>query len=408
MDKKRILYIEQNTDGTVGGSHFSLLFLVEGLNKKLYSPIAVFYQEHRLVPRYKQAGCKVLLMKKPKTLNLAELLPAFNKLASNRVLRLFITMPMLIMQKMLNYFIAFIFPAFACWIIVIKEKIDLVHLNNTLLRPQQWILASLFTRAKVIAHERGINNSFPFQTRFWARFLKRIICISDAVKENLLKHGFSKEKLYRIYNGLDPDKFVPVKTKTEVMKEFGINSDVPIIGVVGNVKWWKGQETVIRSMKHVKESFPDSKCLIIGDNVKAYLDHIKTIVKNENLENCIIFTGHRNDIPDLINSLSVLIHASTLPEPFGRVLLEGMALEKPIISTNIGAGPEIIEDGKTGLLVNPGDEKSLAEAIISMLKDPPKALNMGKAGRIRLEKYFHISENIRKTEELYSEIFCNN
>ena len=409
MDKKRILYVEYNTDGTVGGSHFSLLFLVEGLNKKKYSPLVVFYQKNQLIPRFEQAGCKILLLRKTKPVNFLESLPWLINLSHYLVLRLLLIGPLIIFQKIINYFITFIFPSFSCWNILRKERIDLIHLNNTLLRPQQWILASLFTKAKIIAHERGINNLFPFQSRFWARNLKAIICISDAVKNNLLKYEFPPAKLYRIYNGLDPDKFIVTKTKEETLKEFAIETGCHVVGIVGNIKPWKGQETVIRSMKHVRKQFPNIKCLLIGGVSpfhRAYLTHLENIIKSEKLEDCIIFTGQTNDVPSFINSLSVLVHASTEPEPFGRVLLEGMALRKPVISTNIGAVPEIVKEGKTGLLVSPGDVKSLAGAIISILKTPQKAMEMGKFGRIRLEKYFHISGNVKKTEELYSRILC--
>lgn len=407
MTKKKILYVEQNTDRTIGGSYFSLLFLVEGLNKKKYSPLAVFYQKNQLIPRFEQAGCKILLLRKTKSVNFPESLPWLINLSHYLVLRLLITGPLIMLQKITNYFITFIFPSFSCWNILRKERIDLIHLNNTLLRPQQWILASLFTNAKIIAHERGINNLFPFQSRFWARNLKAIICISDAVKNNLLKYEFPPAKLYRIYNGLDPDKFTNKKNKEESLKEFGIKPACPVVGIVGNIKVWKGQETVIRSMKSVRKAFPDIKCLLIGGVSpfdRDYLTYLEGIVENEKLEDCIIFTGQRNDVPSLINSLNVLVHASVLSEPFGRVLLEGMALKKPVITTNIGAGPEIVEAGKTGLLVNPGDEAGLADAIISLLRDSDKAVEMGKAGRIRLEKYFNISENVEKTEKLYYRI----
>jgi glycosyltransferase involved in cell wall biosynthesis len=310
-------------------------------------------------------------------------------------------------QKSVNYVITFLLPAFYCWYVLKKERIDLMHLNNTILRPQQWILGASFTKARVVAHERGINEEFPFQTRFWARFLSKIICISDAVYANLLKNGFPELQLVRIYNGLDPAEFIVRRTRREVLLELGIPTDCPVVGIVGNIKQWKGQETVIKSMINVRQSYPDIKCLIIGGvspHDMAYFNKLKEFVKNENLDDCIVFTGQRNDIPDLINALSVLIHASILPEPFGRVLLEGMALKKPVITTNIGAGPEIIEDGTTGLMVNPGDETALAAAITDLLNDPKKALKMGNAGRIRLEKFFTISDNIKQIENIYSEV----
>ncbi len=410
IPQEKILYIESNTDGTVGGSHFSLLFLIEGLNNNVYSPIVLFYQKHRLIPRFQQAGCKVLLASKKKPLDMSKYFLWIKTRFHNELIVLILTIPLLIFRKGINYLKTFVLPTFHCWRILRRENISLIHLNNTILRPQEWIFASLFTKAKVIGHERGINNHFPMASLFWIHFLKYIICISNAVKTNLQKHGFPDRKLCLIYNGLDPDKFVPTLSKKEISRGLGIMIGCPVVGIVGNIKQWKGQEIVIRAMKFVKQSFNDVKCLIIGGISdgkveKEYYNHLKKIIEDDGLEDNIIFTGYRNDTPSLINALDILIHASIAPEPFGRVLLEGMALSKPVISNNIGAGSEIIIDGKTGLIVKYGDEKRLADGIINLLQDPVNALEMGKQGRIRLEECFHVSNYVNQVENLYEKIF---
>ena len=407
MARKRILYIESNADGTVGGSHFSLLFLIEGLNKDIYEPIVAFYQDNYLISRYESAGGRVIMMKKCKPLNIYEIFPKLKGIAKYSLPNLCIVAPLKILQKIVNYILTFVLPSFKCLAILKKEKIDLIHLNNTLLRPQEWILASLFTKAKVVAHERGINNDFPNQSRFWARFLKAIICISDAVKKNLLKHGFPERQLHRIYNGLDPDKFPVRRNKEDVLKELGIANGTPVIGIVGNIKEWKGQETVIRATKYVRAGYPDIRCLIVGgvsNSDMYYLDFLKDIVKSENLEDSVIFTGSRKDVPDLMNCLSVLIHASIEAEPFGRTLLEGMALRKPIISTSIGAPLEIVIDGKTGILVSPGRPEEMAAAILKILSDRSLAEEMGNAGYERLLREFSLKKNVELTENLYGSV----
>lgn len=406
MQKKRILYVESNVDGTVGGSHFSLLFLIEGLNKNIYEPVAVFYQNNYLIPRYEKAGCKVSLIIKCQPLNIFEIFPALKKI-SNYLPAKLIIIPLTIIQKVINYFSTFVLPSLKCWSIIKKEKIDLIHLNNTLCRPQEWILASIFSKAKIIAHERGINNHFPPQAVFWARYLSAIVCISDAVKNNLLNKGFSKDKLFRIYNALDPDKFPVHKTKKEVLEEFGLANGQPLIGIVGNIKEWKGQETVIRALRYVRNDYPNIRCLIIGDvssNDQFYFDRLKAITKNESLEDFIIFTGPRRDVPDLVNCLTILVHASIEPEPFGRTLLEGMALNKPIISTCIGAPLEIVIDEKTGILVSPGNPEEMATAILKLLADYRLVEEMGKAGYERLLKEFSLKKNVELTEGLYNAI----
>lgn len=402
--RRRILYVEQNTDGTVGGSHFSLLYLVEGLDKALFEPTVVFYQEHRLIPAYRQAGCEVVVLKKPAPLDFKKLFPALVTLSKNPISNVLAAMPALALQKALNYLRGFVLPSFECWQFLLKGRFDLLHLNNTVLRPQQWILASLFARTRAVAHERGINRAFPAHAFILARALGAIICISEAVRANLLRNGFPEGKLHLIYNGLDPDRFKPLRTREQVLAELGIGKAAPLAGIVGNIKKWKGQEVVIKAMRRMIDTFPDARCLVIGDaseNDREYMEHVTGLIASEGLGGSVIITGYRKDVPDLVNCLDVLVHASVEPEPFGRVLLEGMALEKPVISNTIGSGPEIVVDGVTGLLVEPGDEESLAAALTWVFSDPERSREMGRAGRKRLQDLFHISENVKRTEELY-------
>lgn len=404
--KKRILYVESNVDGTVGGSYFSLLFLIEGLNKNNYEPIVAFYHNNYLIPRYEKAGCKIFLINKHQPLDIFWKFPALRKI-SKVLPAILMAVPLKIIQKIINFFLTFFFPLFNCLLILRKEKIDLVHLNNTLRRPHEWILASILNNTKIIAHERGINNYFSTQEIFLAHYLSAIVCISDAVRNNLLGKGFSEKKLFRIYNALDPNKFLIHKKKEEVLKEFQVANGQPLIGIVGNIKEWKGQETVIRALKYVRSDYPDIRCLIIGDASNSdqyYLDHLKTIVTNEGFKDVVIFTGPRRDVSDIVNCLAILIHASIEPEPFGRALLEGMALKKPIISTRIGAPLEIVIDGITGILVSPGNPEEMAVAIQKLLADHHLMEEMGKAGYERLLNEFGLRKNIELTESLYSTV----
>jgi glycosyltransferase involved in cell wall biosynthesis len=408
--KKNILYVEQNTDGTIGGSHYSLLFLIEGLNREKYKPVVVFYQAHSLIDRYEKAGCKIIIMKKSIPLNIMQLYPQIKMLGNKKIEKQVIVAPLLMLQKTVNYFKSFIYQAYKCWTVLKREEIDIVHLNNTVKSPQEWILAALLRRKKIIAHERGINNVFQIQTKYWARHLKAIICISDAVEKNLLSHGFERQKLFRIYNGLSPSKFVVKRDVADVLKELNIRGSSPIVGIVGNIKEWKGQEVVIKSMRNVRDKYPDIRCLIIGDVAERdvnYKCRIYNIVKEEKLEDCVIFTGHRSDVPDIINCLDVLIHASIYPEPFGRTLLEGMALRKPIISTKIGAPLEIVADGETGILVEPGNAHELANAIIKILSDKSMAIRMGENGYKRMLEKFSLDRNVYKTQNIYEMILSS-
>ena len=105
-----------------------------------------------------------------------------------------------------------------------------------------------------------------------------------------------------------------------------------------------------------------------------------------------------------MSALDVVLHTSIDPEPFGRVLIEAMALEKPLIGARAGAVPEIVEEGVTGLLFTPGDQNDLTDKVLTMLRGPTFARAMGQRGRERLEERFHINSNVRSTERLYDSI----
>ena len=112
-------------------------------------------------------------------------------------------------------------------------------------------------------------------------------------------------------------------------------------------------------------------------------------------------TGYRSDVADCVNALDVMIHASTDPEPFGRVLLEGMALRKPLVASRGGAVPEIVVDGETGLLFEPGDADDLDHALGDLVGNTGRRNRMGEAGYRRLIDEFGLDRNVERTQNLY-------
>jgi glycosyltransferase involved in cell wall biosynthesis len=200
------------------------------------------------------------------------------------------------------------------------------------------------------------------------------------------------------------------RTRNETRRLLNLEKDQPVIGIVGNIKRWKGQEVVIKAVSLLEGKYPQLRCLIIGDvsvNSRAdseYRRSLENLVKEKKLESKILFLGYRDDVPDLIECLDILVHASIAPEPFGRVILEGMVLGKPVIATNFGGPLEIIENGVSGILVPPGDYAATAEAVDLLLADEEKRRNMAAAGLERVSKHFLMDQNIERIQELYEKL----
>jgi glycosyltransferase involved in cell wall biosynthesis len=133
---------------------------------------------------------------------------------------------------------------------------------------------------------------------------------------------------------------------------------------------------------------------------------MRALVSSLGLQNHVIFAGYHRNVPDILMMADVVVHASTRPEPFGRVILEAMACRKPVIGSRAGGVPEIIEDGCTGLMFPPGDHEALSAAILHLLTDRERAARMGEAGYRRLIDRFHVTRNVAATEQVYDRILA--
>jgi glycosyltransferase involved in cell wall biosynthesis len=136
---------------------------------------------------------------------------------------------------------------------------------------------------------------------------------------------------------------------------------------------------------------------------QQYEAEMHELAKELGIAHAVEFTGFRNDVPHLMGKLGILVHASTTGEPFGQVIVQGMAAGKPVVATNGGGVPEIVVHGTTGLLVPMGDVSAMAAAICTLLEAPAMAAEMGYAGRQRVLDHFTIERTARKIEAVYAD-----
>jgi glycosyltransferase involved in cell wall biosynthesis len=177
--------------------------------------------------------------------------------------------------------------------------------------------------------------------------------------------------------------------------------------LVGRISPWKGQDVFLRAAAIVRRQFPQARFQVIGSALfgeREYEQGLRAMAHSDGLESAVEFLGFRDDVPDLIARLDVLVHASTTGEPFGQVIIEGMAAAKPLVATRGGAVPEIVVDGTTGLLVPMNDAPKMAEAIATLLSDPDRARAMGLAGRERVAQRFTIARTAEGVQKVYDEL----
>jgi glycosyltransferase involved in cell wall biosynthesis len=242
------------------------------------------------------------------------------------------------------------------------------------------------------------------QTEKW---VDRFIILSEASRRTLIeRHKIQPEKILKIHNGIEIEEYradnKEVRNKkSELRKELGLKSDVPVIGVIGRLVWQKGFEYLIQAIPQVIKDFPEAKFLIVGEGpLRGRLEELCERLK---IEDNIIFTGFRSDIKDILATIELLAMPSLL-EGLPMVLLEGMAMAKPIVATRIDGITEVLENSKTGLLVPAKKPHDLAEAIIEILKNKTKANLLGKNARKIVEEKFSVKRMVEQTELVYEKL----
>lgn len=396
--KKTILFIEQNRDGTVGGSHLCLLQTIHALEKNDYNAIVMFYEDNSLLETFRNENCKVLIFKKP-------------------VGKIFVSkkgifhLPLLLFQKSYNLFLCVILPFIRAIHFLWVNKIDLVHLNNCSVAGGDWLLAAKLLRKKCISHDRGYAH-FNRITLALAKKFDKIICIAQWISIYLEQCGIDNKRLEVLYDGIEPQALINriKKNPQEIREEFGVSPSAPFIGLVGNIQQWKGQLYAIRAVALLKQKFPDICCLLIGGVAhvgedKAYHQLLANEISEHFLEKNVILTGFRNDVPDLMNAVDIVLHTSIQPEPFGMVVLEAMGLKKPLIATNFGGPKEIIEDTISGILVPPAAPVILAEKIEILILNPSMRNILGENAHKRVNALFNMEQFASNLHRIYSSLW---
>ncbi|MHB8780108.1 MAG: glycosyltransferase [Candidatus Geothermincolia bacterium] len=267
-------------------------------------------------------------------------------------------------------------------------------------RPVVWRVHDLVDAA---AYSRLNVAAFMFLAR---RGACRVLAISEAVRQAMLAGGVQPEKVVTVYYSIGPDDFRSGRDRAEVRRELGVPETVQLVGIVGRVVDWKGQDVFVEAAARVHEVSPEARFIVVGDALFGDLEFIERLTRRVDelgLQERFIFTGWRDDVPDVVTAMDVMVHASVLPEPFGLVIFEALSLGTPVVATYGGGVEEMVAAGETAFLFEPGDHAALAAAVLRYLGDPAEARAMAERGRERLGKAFEPLALAQQVERLWLE-----
>jgi glycosyltransferase involved in cell wall biosynthesis len=287
-----------------------------------------------------------------------------------------------------------------------RRRTALVHHNNGI--EPRTVLLSRLLRVPLVVYQRGAE-WHSRTARALARMVTLYVANSEATKQDLVELGVAPGRIRVIYPPVDLERFNPAVDASRQRAELGLGESEPCFGIFGTLMEWKGHHVFLRAARLVLDEVPEARVLVIGEapeGGQAYREELLRLVQELGIAERVVFAGFREDVPELMQLLRVVVHASVTPEPFGRVIAEAMAMGKPVVATNAGGPLEIIEDGANGYLVPAGEPEAMARPIVRLLTDVGHAARIGHRARETAEARFSADTHARLVEKVYAELLA--
>lgn len=383
VNKKKILFLYDST--VLGGAEKSLLYLIKNLNRKKFSPIVVLPDRGFLFRQLDLLGIDVRLMEIRRLRKTANLF------------------------KLFNYLLHLLRVAYQLRLLINTEKINIIHANSLSAQIQVNFVRGVKNIPK-IWHIRDIfphHLSIRLSIKYAALYTTKIVAISRAVKDNLVKMGILEDKITVIYNGIDFGEIKKVSHNNEtVRRKFKVGSDCYIIGMIGSISYSKGQDIFIQAAHMVLKEFPDTLFVIVGgyfpENL-SYYQEMRQLVEKLQMKEKVVFLDPVEEIEELICSLDIVVNMSREREGLGRSILEGMALGKPVVGSKIGGIPELVDED-CGILIDSENVNELFEKLCFLIKDRNLMIKMGENGKKKIEKSFNIKLKVKELEGVFNSV----
>jgi len=267
-------------------------------------------------------------------------------------------------------------------------------------------LLSVLTGVPTVVHVRGLvhKHQLNFPTVFGLRRAAAVICVSEFVNQSLLCL-LPDAKTTVIYNGLDPSSFTPSRDPAGVRMELGFDKETFLVGLFANfIERLKKHDTLVRAAARLKGRAGIGFVMVGGVGPDPlYHSDVVELAKTLDVENRIRFVGFQKDVASYVNAMDAVVCCSE-GEGFGRTFLEAMACAKPLIGTDSGACPELVQHGETGFLYRLDDDVDLAHRILELVSHPDDAARMGAAGLERLRNTFSLRRHAEAIAGLYNDV----
>ncbi len=276
-----------------------------------------------------------------------------------------------------------------------RHQIDLIQGNNGVLINDAVILAARRAGLPCVIHVRG--GEYRCRTAGWlAAGVSRILAVSQHVAATVAALGVRADRIVAAPEGLDADAFASRADPAAFRSRHGLPEDLPLVGLVACLVGWKGHDVFLEACATALSRVRAGAVVVGGepDGSGRELARLRDKAQTLGIGEKVWFTGHEADVASAMAACDVVVHASTSPEPFGRVLLEAMALGRPVVAAGAGGPREVIDAGTDGLLVPPGDAPALTRALLDLLGDAPLRDRLGRAGFRKVRDRYSLAAHV--------------
>jgi glycosyltransferase involved in cell wall biosynthesis len=381
----RVLIIESNEDGTVGGSHQALFDLAARVDRARFEPIVLFNQDNVFVGRLRARGIEVVLfdeiLRKERGID-----------GSGRVVAKLLRFGTAVLRRRRE---------------LRRLRIDLLHLNNSPgVGSDDWLPAARLVGIPCVVTAMGDGGRPGRMIHRWLyRRFDLYLAISRYMASVLRNNGVDPKRIEVVYLGVDFEALRArmVRSPDSVRRELGVSPDQLLVLMVGNIRPWKGQREVIAALRLLPATARVRLRLFFAGATASVDSSYEAELREEiiagGLSGCVSFLGSRSDVADLYRAADIALHASTTPEPFGLVVPEAMALNCAVIAASTGGPAEVITPG-TGFLCDPSAPQEYARALEQLVRDDSLRQAIAAAGSAR-SALFRIERTIEGTQRVY-------
>jgi glycosyltransferase involved in cell wall biosynthesis len=402
---KKIIFVENGIG--YGGAIICLRHLVRNIDRSRFLPMVV---TGRTGPQYQEIADESLWKHIPdRHIDIVSLkakassIDWLNKLAP---LSFFVNQLLARADDVFNFVPFFVQLLWTAW----RFDADLIHANNEPVCNRAALLVAKILRIPSICHVRGD----PVDSRIgrWTYALPdHFVSVSNWVAEAMQKNlDVPQQKISVVYDGIALENLDININGNVFRQQYNIPENAFAVGLVGLLIPWKGQEIFLTAAAKLIGKIPNLKMLIIGGTPNDYVNYeteLKKRVIEERLTEIVIFTGHISNMETVYNGLDIVVSASTSPEPLGTVVIESMAMGRPLIGPSHGGAAEMISTGESGLLFSPGDANSLAEAILAFYESPEMRIKLGATARVIALQNFSVETHTNKIQALYESLWTD-